>query len=524
MPLVALVLALAFALPGPGAAQERGSDADGLTLEQALRATLEQHPLLQIQEKQVEVSRGLHRQAAGQFDLTLATFFTQSRTHVPLTLLQRQQAAQVGVDTVQLENQFTTFEAGPQKLFRNGLVLSSSVQVNRSADNLTNRTGLNQSRLSLQLDLPLLKNRGRGVVSAQETSAAREVEASTYDLNQAVADLAAGTAIAYWQNLAARQALDVAVGSEERGQTLVENVRTLVATDRVPRAELFTVAANLADRTASRLAAEQRVLESHQQLALAMGRRADEFALVGVPSEDFPDPSGPPPTVDAETVARFVGQALARRADVRAARKREEGARSLVVAARNQTRPQVDLSVATGWAGLVEGRKTGQFVDAPFTELQGPDVIAGLTFRFPPSNNLARGQVLQAESSLRQAELSTADLSRQIASSVVVALEAVRNAMLRVEKARESVQAFRSALEGERDKFRLGSGSLVSILTVEDRLTAALGGEVSARLAYAVALTQLRRATGTIVDPEGEVSRVEPSVFLSLPAGPGSSP
>ena len=38
------------------------------------------------------------------------------------------------------------------------------------------------------------------------------------------------------------------------------------------------------------------------------------------------------------------------------------------------------------------------------------------------------------------------------------------------------------ALDEEREKYRLGFGSLVDILTIEDRLTASLAVEVRARL------------------------------------------
>jgi hypothetical protein len=55
------------------------------------------------------------------------------------------------------------------------------------------------------------------------------------------------------------------------------------------------------------------------------------------------------------------------------------------------------------------------------------------------------------------------------------------------------------------------------VLTLEDRLTIAMQSQVNAELAYALALTQLRLATGTIVEPDQAVQSVDRNVFFSMP-------
>ena len=105
----------------------------------------------------------------------------------------------------------------------------------------------------------------------------------------------------------------------------------------------------------------------------------------------------------------------------------------------------------------------------------------------------------------------------------MVALAGVRNAGLRLAKARESVTAFQSALEGEREKYRLGFGSLVDILITEDRLTVALAVQVRARLDAAVELAHLRQATGTLVEPNAAAPRADREAFVTLPLLPGQN-
>ena len=87
-----------------------------------------------------------------------------------------------------------------------------------------------------------------------------------------------------------------------------------------------------------------------------------------------------------------------------------------------------------------------------------------------------------AQSNVRQAELRTLQTSQAIMASVVTAVGGVRNAALQLQRAREAVAASQAALDGEREKYRLGVGQLVDVLTMEDRLTVAEQTQVSAEL------------------------------------------
>lgn len=122
-----------------------------------------------------------------------------------------------------------------------------------------------------------------------------------------------------------------------------------------------------------------------------------------------------------------------------------------------------------------------------------------------------------AQSNLRQAELRTLQTSQSIMASVITAVGGVRNAALQLQRAREAEVASQAALDGEREKYRLGVGQLVDVLTMEDRLTVAEQSQVAAELTYALALTQLRFATGSIVEPDQAVQSVDREVFFTVP-------
>lgn len=488
------------------------------TLADALLTTLENHPLLRIQEQQVNISRALRQQATGQFDTVISSGVGQRRILTGLTALQRLQALGSGIDANQQATNLTNFSASGSKLFRNGISISPGMDVDRTTDNLVNSSGLNQSRFSFLVNIPLLRGRGAAVVAARETSAGLDIEASLFDLNQTVAELLVNTATSYWNAVAAERQFDVAVGSEDRGRVFVENVRALIDADKVPRNEINQVLANFADRTSTRIAAVQRVVDARQALALAMGLTAEQMAAIGRPVDPIPNGDGAvAPSVEPNALQAYIQLALSRRADVLAARKRIESTEVLRGAAKNLILPQIDLQLSSGYSGLREGTGLQRYAMIPLQGLHGPDAAAGLSYRFPPSNNVARGQLAQAEASVRQAQLFVQDASRNVSASVVVSAQGVRNALDRLAKARESVSFYQTALDGEREKFRIGVGSLVDTLTIEDRLTGALSSLVNAELSYATALARFRFATGTVVAPNQTVQSVDGNLFLNLP-------
>ncbi len=73
-------------------------------------------------------------------------------------------------------------------------------------------------------------------------------------------------------------------------------------------------------------------------------------------------------------------------------------------------------------------------------------------------------------------------------------------------------------MDQEQERFRLGLNSLVDVLTMEDRLTSTLSQEVSAQLNYAVAIENLRLASGTVVDPTQRTHTVDKNTFVRPPS------
>jgi outer membrane protein TolC len=489
-----------------------------LRLADVIRSTLAAHPLLAIQKDQVQVSRAIKRQTAGLFDTQVSSSLTHGRTTTPLTTLDQLTAQQSGIVTSRQILELTTFQAGADKLFRSGIEITPTFSMVRDADNLTAISGHNLSHSGITVVLPLLRNRGYAAVGGQEIAATLEVQATQLDLSHAAAQLISIAAASYWNYLAARKNLQIAIGSEERGRSFVENVQAFIDAGKSPRSDLNEVNANLSDRIATRINAEQRMIAARAQLAYDMGLAGAQMNALGEPVTEFPKLA--PAKLPADDPAAFdfyATEASQRRGDILAANRRVQESEALVTSAKNRIKPQVNLTFSAGYTGLKEGTGVGRYFQGPFTGVQGVDAVGGITYTFPPANDLAQGLLAQVEAQTRQARLRATDIQRQVRAAVLTAAEAVRHQAGRVDTAAQAVDSFQAALAGQRERYRLGMGSVVDILTMEDRLTNALINEVQAQLAYALAVNDFRFGTGTILSPNDATQTVDEQVLVTLP-------
>lgn len=488
-----------------------------VTLLQVVESALERNPRLAVEREQVNITRAQTLQAGGLFDTQVNARLQQSRINTPLSGLTRLEVQNAGLGDSQSSN-LTDGTAGVTRLLRSGIQVGSTLTLSRATDNLTQTHGVNLGQVRFQITAPLWRGKGRTVTEAEESASKIETGAALYDLNNLASTLIAEAASRYWQLTAARRNLETAVLAEERGQLLVNNVRTLIDADRMPKAELQQVLANLATRTANRAAAEQTLAESAQALAVAMGLPLAELRKVLDPTDPMPDgEKAALPSMNDTEVDAWIQRSLARRTDYLSLRTRQGAIEVRTSAARDRLRPQLDLKFSTGYSGLNEGRRPDRFVYSPFTNVGGIDAIGGIEYSLPIGRHTARGQIEALAATGRQNFSSAEDLARNIGSSVLAAVAGYRSAIIRVQQARKSVDASQAALDGEREKLRLGVGSVVDLLTLEDRLTSARSAYVDASLNYALLLTRLRQATGTFIEPDQTRHNVERSAFYMPP-------
>lgn len=480
-----------------------------LHLLDAVNAALAHHPELELQRQEVEIGNAVQKQAAGAFDQLLETGVDQGRQYSPFT-------SPLGFALSPTDASNIT--ASYSKLLRNGMTVNGSLQMSRQIDGATMPDGLNTSSTRFQLVVPLMRGRGTQVTTATERAAGLRRDSAVLELRNTTATVMRRVVSSYWALVAAARSRDVAAESARRGEALVENTRTLIDADQSPRSDLAFATANAADREAGRIAADQAYVAAEQQLWLDVGYGRDDRPEVAA-LDDFSLFGTLPNAADLpENAGALVAGALQRRTDYLAAQRLLDAARVVRDAAADGLRPQVDFSVNAGYTSLAQGRAFGTYWSAVASGIQGPDVFGQITYRLPIENRRASGLLLEADAELREATVRRDDLARTIKASIVTSYSAVRNSLLRLDRARESVKAFQEALQGEQDKLALGIGSIIDLLTTEDRLTTAEEGQVAAWQSYGDAIIDFRFATGSLVPPDTAQPAVDVHTLTAFPA------
>jgi outer membrane protein len=481
----------------PAVAQPEIPDPSGVTVLEVVERMLALDPNIALEATRVEGSRGAWMVEASRFDTLLSSGVTGAKDREPTS----------EVDSTETDRLNTSF--GATRELRSGLSLEPSVTLSRVDDG--EGEPVNVGTIAFSLRQPLLRDRGREVVAAGQRSAERRFLAADLDLSHRISERVRAVTSQYWQVVAAWHNLQILRTTEASARAFLDSNRRLVAADARPEAALVLLEADLADKESASLAGEQALFEARRNLALEIGLAPGEMNDLPLPSEPLPDGAGAPVPAQ-EKAPRFIAAALERRADLQAAQQRLESDRILLRAADNALRPRLDLVLTPSWTGLVEGSELGALLSSGFDHVPGLSSSLGLAFSFPPTNRAARGARVQTAAALKASELTVELFEREIGATVPIALHAVRQSTLQLERAARAAELFERAVVNEEKKLQAGRSTLIDVINQRDRLTAARQTLVAARLDLALALLDLRFETGTLLTP--------PPTPTGPPAGP----
>jgi outer membrane protein len=491
-------------------AQATPQPAPGLLLIDAIRLSLRQNVNTLLQEQQVVTNEGSVLQQKGPFDPLANVTLTRARTATTLPGYQEDPIVAAGITNVfQEKTDVTSNTYSLSKMFLNGWTVTGGYGITSTIDNLNNllydiQNGGRETtgKLSFSVTAPLLKNAGVATVGAQLFAAQAQLEASKYSLVFTNAQTVLGATADYWSYLSARKNLDIAISAEENAKTLLDQVQKLIAADENPRSDIDLAVASRAERSANRIAAEQAVIDSRRILARQMGMPVEQMFRLPLPADDYPDFD-----VDkidfARDTERLVLLALDKRADLEANRQLKLSASYLVAAARNNLKPELDLSAGGSYAGLAEGAHVDAYERAYYTNRYGPSFNVSLSFTWPIGNSQARGALISALAQESTAVITIRDLEATIASNVTTQVTGLRHSVQQLAESVESVRRYTTAVQNELTKRQAGTATLLDVVNMEDRLVSAQVAEIAARQAYAVAIAQLRYETGTLVRKDG---------------------
>ncbi|WP_174900559.1 TolC family protein [Rugamonas rubra] len=480
----------------------------------AVRLSLANNVDVLLQRQQVDSSAGALQQAGAPFDSTLRLQTGRNVEHAPLNQRSRDAYASQGFPLSQLRSDSTNYSVALERLLPNGVVLSPSASVTRAAGSVNDINQLapqNNASVDFSLRIQLQKNSGR-LAGAGASAAERELAAAEQDLRFALAQTVLRTVQSYWGLLAAGKSLQIARESEASVARLVEETAKLIAADELPAADLHILRAKLFDRGAARLAAEQALLDARQRLGVAMGLAPRDVATLSA-DDDFPAGAVDPAALPGR-LAALQQQALRRRADLKAAQLRRDAAATLSGAAREELKPQLDLTLRLGYAGLAEGSGAARALSQ---NRGAPNVGVSLSYQWPLANNGAEGRYRQQLAGYQQHLAQLDGVERAVALGVEAGVAGLVRGAAQLRQSEQAAELYRLAGENERTRYRLGSSTMINVLTTSDSLLNARLGNVAQRLNYLNALVQLNFQTGAlIVDGEAGQS-VGLGQLLDLP-------
>ena len=471
-----------------------------LSLDEAVKTTMERNVGIQLQRYTTQMAGESLRSQYGLFDWLGTGLLQHSSSETPPSTSLEASAQRQSI-----------WDVGVQQTIPTGGTYRLSFNNDRtaSAGGFSIRNPTYHSNLGLSFGQPLLRNFGtdvtlRGVTIARNTLGIdRELFRST------LINTANDVEQAYLNLIYSRQFVDVVKESLflARDQSRITQIRIDVGASAPldilqPRVQIATQEEALINAVAGVRAAEDALR-----------------ALLHLDPADWDRPIIPTDTVGYTPIDIDATQAVARALDLRP----EIRELQLTTAtrgvqykyARNQTRPQVDLSLLYRTAGLggpalAVDPFSGQPTNLPSTTYSTalrqvglgtfPTWSVGFTVGLPITNIGARAEAKRAELDLAQSKTDEEQTRQNIVVQVRAAVRLIDTAAKDISATRAARDAAEKNLDAERKRYENGMTTNFQVLQIQQQLSDARVRELNALVGYNKAVTAYHAAVGDLLD------------------------
>ncbi|HLH39647.1 MAG TPA: TolC family protein [Bryobacteraceae bacterium] len=424
---------------------------------------------------------------AGLFDPTVSVNFSVDHTSSPLNTV-----VVSGVPAVTTTTR--AFSFGYTQAFSTGLSISASYGVNRQKStqlhllyNPYYTPGFNVSFAQ-----QLLNGFGKAVNLALIHVAQNEqnIERESFRATAVTAIVAAENA--YWDLIAAKEAVSAAEEEVKAAEQLVENNRKEFEAGVMSRLDIATAESQAATSRRDLIVARTNEQNAELQLKTLISKNLDEpLASASIQTVDaFPEPDERPLPKLEEAVAI----ARKNRPEVSIAEGNIKSQRDVQPFVRNSLLPSMNIFGLMTTDALSNEFGTA-WVEA--VQFKYPLYAFGINISFPVRNRQAQADNIRAQLELRQSEDTLLRTRNQIELDVQNGLTASRQARQQVISAREALRLAETQLDAEQKRLAAGvSNAYNVVLRQRDVFTARLA-LAQAQDAYAKARVTLDQAMGT---------------------------
>ena len=498
------------------AAATAASAQENLSLADATARALAKNHAIRIERESVAAAEAQVTGAYGAYDPQLKLELTTRHSRDPITSIFS--GAPAG-HTAATDNSFGS-SVSVSQLLRTGAMASLTTSASREGSNgaLTLFQPAYLTSLGVELRQPLLRNRAIDPARAALRVTALDRDRSGAALERQVLQTVAQVESAYWALVAARRDLNVRRGSLALAEQQKADTQVRVEARTVAVSDLAQPAAEVERRRGDVFAAQEVVARAERALKeLMLDDAADPAWSIEMMPSDPPDMA--PFAVDVTTALGDAGRYRPELAEL----THQIAQRDVdVTIARDSLRPQVDVYASYTMRGLAGDQNAaatpiGGMVPTMPAALSGGawtsyntllnqtfrDAAIGFTVDMPIGNRAARGQLGAAEASRRQTATALAQTRDRIAVEVRNAATALETAAGRIQAARAGLTAAEIQLRAEQDRFSVGLSTNFFVLTRQNDLALAQLTEIAALTDYRKAVTELGRATGTLLRDRG---------------------
>ena len=435
--------------------------------------------------------------ARGNFDITLDTGLSYTPSY------------SLGTGLVTNETDSSVFSVGLSTLSRFGLQTEATFSATGNELNFDGTDSEYGKRdLSLVFTMPLAKDFGTVSTGAAEQSSIVLLEASFSDVLHQMSLSLNSVVNSYWDYTSAVHDLILSIDALARSRETLDDTRVLVENKFRSKSDLLPLQADVSNKISNRLLKEQQVITARNALALEIGFKVQDARKIPMPTTTFLDLETDKARMIFDRQQQLLDLALEKRQDYKSSGLQVKSARILVAKYQQDVLPTVDMVVGVVHTDFTDTSSLPSVVGND--ESGDTGIQAGIQVELPLTNEVARGELRSQLGELQGVVLENVSVKESITGEID---DSVNTLVYSADILASLIQAekdFTQAREDEFEKYKWGFTSIFDVLDVNNQLSTARSNTIGARASLAKAISDIRYATGTIIDSE------EPAATLTL--------
>jgi outer membrane protein len=462
-----------------------------VSIQEIVRLTLERNLDVKISEYDKAIAREEITAQKGIFDLLFKASLMEQKTETPLA------GAAPGSPTVDVLK-VKVFETSLKQLFPTGgyIELLYNDTWTRSNASLLFFNPYYTTYATLSFVQPLLKNFGPYVTTSQIRIARNNKKVSIYAFRQQLIAQLAQVISTYWELVFAISNYDVQKIALTQAEDLERINKIKYQTGVLPRTDVLLAEAQVAARKDALITAAKTIrdVQDHLKHLLNIARTSEEWQVQLVPEDK--------PTYHAVhcVEAECFDKAFKNRPDYQQTRVSLENLEINRRVAQNQKLPELNLFGNYGFSGLDRHYEEAKDELGTFDFNQWQ---AGVEFIYPLQNRTARARYTQSVLRFDQMQEQLKNLENAIMLDVRNVVRSLDTNLQRIEITQVGVEYEQAKLADEEKRYAVGLATSHDVLEYQSDLATAKVNHLRAVIDYNKSLTELVRATATLLDQYG---------------------